>query len=152
MDALLGVFEHSALATLFRTSRWAYAGLSATHLLGIAMLVGGILPLDLRLVGAWPSIARRDVARILVCTTSVGLALAMVTGLVLFSVRAQEYARLPVFWAKMALIATGALSALLAHRRHGLWLERGQRLARIGFASSACWLATLVMGRLIAFM
>ena len=152
MEALLGAFEHSTLATTLRASRWAYAGLSATHILGIALLVGGILPLDLRLLGAWPTIARRDVARVLVRTAAAGLALAMITGILLFSVRATEYASLPIFWAKMALIATGALSALLAHRRHGIWLDRGHRLARLGLASSACWLATLLTGRLIAFM
>jgi hypothetical protein len=40
MEHLLAMLEATAPAQYFRTSRWAYAGVSGAHVLGIALLVG----------------------------------------------------------------------------------------------------------------
>ena len=153
MDAILTAIEQSYLASLLRTSRWGYAALNATHIAGIAILVGGILPLDLRLMGFWSTVDRRNLARVLVPTAATGVAMVLVTGLLLFSVRAKEYAGLPLFWAKISIVIVGVTSAILTHLRHGLWLDRrGEtNLAHAGLASMACWIAALFTGRLIAF-
>lgn len=139
--------------TFFRHSRWGYAFLNACHILGVGLLVGGILPLDLRLLGAWPKIPLGTLTRVLVPTAATGLALAVITGTLLFSVRAPEYAELSVFRLKMMLVATGAISALAMHLRHGLWLESATRrhMALAGLVSMACWIGALAAGRLIAF-
>jgi len=153
MDGLLAVLSQSDIATYLRFSRWGYAAVNTTHVFGIALLVGAIVPLDLRLMGAWPGIAHRDLTRVLVPVAGVGLTLAVVTGALLFGVRADEYAGLGVFWAKMALLAVGAVSALSAHLWFGRWLETASRrqLFRIGAVSLICWVGVLVAGRMIAF-
>jgi len=153
MDGLLTVLSQSEIATYLRFSRWGYAAVNTTHVLGIAFLVGAIVPLDLRLMGAWPGIAHRDLARVLVPMAGVGLTLAVVTGALLFSVRAGEYDDLIVFWIKMALLSFGAMSAFIAHLRFGRWLETAssRQLFRIGAVSMICWLGVLVAGRMIAF-
>lgn len=153
MDGLLTALSQSDVATYLRFSRWAYAAVNTTHVLGIALLVGASIPLDLRLMGAWPGVSHRDLARVLVPVAVAGLAIAMVSGLLLFSVRAGEYAGLELFWIKMTLLGLGASAALLAHLRFGRWLETASppQLFRIGAVSIVCWLGVLVAGRMIAF-
>ncbi|MCZ8151816.1 MAG: hypothetical protein O9292_05415, partial [Rhodobacteraceae bacterium] len=41
------------IASLLRGSGTAYLLVNATHILGLALLIGSILPLDLRLAGAF---------------------------------------------------------------------------------------------------
>ena len=82
------------------------------------------------------------------------MTIALVTGALLFSVRAVEYAGLLVFRVKMSLVLLGIISAVLAHVRHGIWLGRSNRtsLPEVGLASILCWASALVAGRLIAFV
>jgi hypothetical protein len=100
-------------------SRWGYAALSASHILALAMLVGATLPLNLRLLGLWPRIEVATLARVLVPVAATGLALAILTGLALFSVRAGEYAALSVLHVKVALVTIGGAAAIWAHVRYG---------------------------------
>jgi len=154
VDGLLADIALSDLATAFRRSRWLYAAANTAHITGIALLVGAILPLDLRFMGVWKSIPRGALVRVLVPTAAAGLALTVAAGLLLFAVRAPEYAGHPVFQVKLALITVGAGSAIATHIVHGLWLPRAgdALLAKVGALSMTCWLGALVAGRLIAFV
>lgn len=82
-----------------------------------------------------------------------GLAIAVLAGLLLFSIRAREYADLEVFQLKLALIVIGTLSALRLHGGHGLSLKTAgeRRLAVHAGISCLCWLGALACGRFIAF-
>ncbi len=154
MEGLLADLALSDLATAFRRSRWLYAAANTAHITGIALLVGAILPLDLRFLGLWKSIPRGALVRVLVPTAAGGLALTATAGLLLFAVRAPEYAAHPVFQVKLALITIGATSAVATHLVHGLWLPKAgdALLAKVGALSMTCWLGALVAGRLIAFV
>jgi putative copper export protein len=81
-----------------------------------------------------------------------GLILAVVTGFLLFSVRAEEYATNPLFLPKMALIVVGVASAISAHRSGQFddMAVRG-RAKLHGALSMSAWLGALACGRLIAF-
>lgn len=154
MEALLAALEASGIATYLRSARWGYAAVNGAHVLGIAVLVGAILPLDLRLLGFWRGIERGVLVRVLAPTAACGLVLAVVAGVLLFSVRAGEYAALTVFQVKLALIVLGTLSALGAHLRYGGSLQGAPAGALRGTAvvSLLCWLGALTCGRLIAFV
>lgn len=155
MDALLAAIEATGLAQTLRVSRWGYAAVSTGHVLGIALLVGSAVPMSLRLLGLWRQrLAVTALVPVLAAVAATGLVLAATTGALLFSVRAGEYAALPVLWLKLGLIAIGVGSALLLHGRHGWDLAtagRG-RLAAAGAISLGCWLGALTCGRLIAFL
>lgn len=154
MEALLSALEGSELALSLRFSRFGYAAVSATHILGIALLVGSIVPLNLRLLGLWPSVPLGPLVRVLVPVAATGLAIAILAGLLLFSIRASEYAALSVFRLKLLLILAGAGSALLLHLRHRWLLEIASptRLRRAAILSLLCWLSAIGAGRLIAFL
>jgi hypothetical protein len=153
MEGLLAAIEATGPAEYLRASRWGYAAVNGLHILGIALLVGAIVPLNLRLLGVWRGAPRAMLARVLVPVAATGLALAVTAGAFLFSTRAQEYAGIGFLQAKLALVATGAVAAVLLHRAHGLALERAsrRRLALHAVVSTACWLGALACGRLIAF-
>jgi hypothetical protein len=98
-------------------------------------------------------VPRRALVRLLVPVAATGLALAAAAGILLFSVRAREYAEIGFLQVKLALVATGVLAALALHLRHGFLLESAGegRLAGHAAVSMTCWLGALVCGRFIAF-
>lgn len=151
---IFAAIEASEVARMMRFSRWAYAFVNTGHVLGIALLVGGIVPLDLRLLGLWRDTALAPLARILTRTAAAGLALALATGLLLFSARPVEYAALSVFQAKLLLVLLGTGSALAIHAAFGAQLAKApERLKRLaGVVSLISWIGALVAGRMIAFL
>jgi hypothetical protein len=149
VDEVLAALQAMPFAQYLRTSRWGYAALNTTHVFGIAILVGAILPLDLRLLGFWPQTSRADLVPVAVA----GLVLAAVTGPLLFAMRAEEYAALATFRLKLVFIALGIAGALILHRAYGLALDGAsdRRVAVHAALSLVCWLGALVCGRFIAF-
>jgi hypothetical protein len=154
VEAILAAIEATAVAQHLRVARWEYAAVNAAHILGFAMLVGGILPLDLRLLGAWRGVPHTVLAKVLVPMAAFGLALAIVTGLLLFSIRAREYGALGIFQIKLALVAVGASAALVGHWAHGPSFEHAsyRQMAVHAAISMTCWLGVLACGRLIPFV
>lgn len=153
MEAFLGALEATAIAETLRGARWGYAAVNASHIFGIALLVGATLPLDLHLLGLWRSVPRAPLVRVLVPVAATGLLIAVVAGSLLFIVRAREYAGIEFLQAKLALVTIGTLAALTLHRRHGRLLQRAAEatLVRHALLSMTCWIGALVCGRLIAF-
>ena len=154
MDWFLSGIEAIPLAQYLRTSRWGYAAVGTLHVLGIALVVGAIMPLNLRLLGFWPNVPLAPLARLLVPIAAAGLLLAVVAGVLLFSVRAGEYAALTIFRLKLVLVALGILAALELHRVYGMSIEAASPARRAGHAimSMTCWLGALICGRMIAFV
>ena len=153
MEALLAAFEGTALAQTLRSSRWGYAAVNAAHIFAIALLIGSVVPLNLRLLGVWRGISREMVVRVLAPVAASGLILALLTGPLLFSVRAQEYSGIGFLQLKLGFIAVGVLSTLALCWTHGFLLKDAprSRLAGHAIVSSVCWLGALGCGRLIAF-
>ena len=154
MEGLLSALEALPPIEALRFSRWFYAVVNTGQVLGVAMLVGGAVPLSLRLLGGWPDVGREGIVRILAATAGFGLALAVSTGFLLFATRATEYAVHPVFPVKIAFVLLGAASALHSHWRYGWRLEGASTAAlrRAGVISFAAWVVALVLGRLVAFV
>ncbi|MBE0531141.1 MAG: hypothetical protein IH626_09950 [Rhodospirillales bacterium] len=153
---LLAGIEGSVLATALRGSTWVYPLVNAGHIIGIALLFGAIVPVDLRLIGVWREVPLALFLRVLVPVAAAGLAVAAVFGLLLFAANAKDYVASGFFLAKMAMLALGIANALTFHalRRRHVPDDPGrdfswQRL--IGATSLAVWLAVIVLGRLIGY-
>ncbi len=153
MEALFAALEGTTLAQSLRSSRWLYAGVNAAHIFAIALLVGSVVPLNLRLLGVWRGISREAVVRVLAPVAAAGLVLALLTGPLLFAVRAREYSDIGFLQFKLIFIAVGVLSTLALCRAHGFLLKDAPRARLAGHAilSTVCWSGALVCGRLIAF-
>ncbi|WP_022728638.1 hypothetical protein [Fodinicurvata sediminis] len=157
LTALLELLRDSGPAVFLRGGRWSYGLVNGAHILGLALLGGAILPLDLRLAGLWRSEPAERLARVLLPVAMTGLGLAVATGLLLFSVRPFEYLANPFFLAKLALVALAVANALWL-RLSPDWRtlrEDGRvsrRLAAAGLVSLLLWIAALFCGRLVAFV
>ncbi|PXX89555.1 hypothetical protein DIT71_13570 [Marinobacter vulgaris] len=157
-QALVSV-ENLAFVSALRNSTYMYPLVNAGHILGISMLVGGIVPLDLRLLGLWrhyPVMVFVDVLRV---TSAIGLGFAVVCGVLLFATAAVDYAASLLFQAKMALVLLGVSNALIL----GRVLKRQDIRSfpmkapmpfslRAGAALSlVAWLSALLLGRLLGY-
>lgn len=151
MDWLLVLIEQSPPAHWLRYSRWGYASVNTLHVLGIALLVGAIVPLDLRLLGWRPRLSIQVLAGLLLPTATGGLLLALVTGAWLFSSRASEYAGQPLFLLKLSLILL-ALGNALASLRVGTAQATPTQRHFFAGASLFLWLAVLFAGRWLGFV
>src|SRR5687767_6095513 len=102
---MLEALEQAAPMVALRESTLAFPLVNALHIIGIALLFGSIVALDLRLLG-W----RRDagtpeaLTRLLVPVAIGGLILAIPAGLLMFATDARAYADSPLFQAKMAIV------------------------------------------------
>ena len=152
MEPILEWLAQTDIATYFRNSRWGFAAANTAHIFGISILFGSVLTLDLRLLGLWRKSPLAPFSYALPRIAAVGLALAIITGLLLFSVRPSEYAALGIFRIKLALICLGFLAALLAHARGSLHNDNRRQQMVTGAVSIFCWAGALICGRLIAFM
>ena len=83
--------------------------------MAIGTLLGAIVALDLRLLGAARLVPVLPLARYLPKVAGSGLALAMLTGLLLFAVQPFDYVENRAFLLKITLVAVGTLHALLVH-------------------------------------
>jgi hypothetical protein len=154
----LAGLEATAFATALRNSVWTYPLVNAGHIAGIALLVGSIVPLDLRLLGAWRSVPLAPLWRVLTRTAAVGLALAAVFGALLFITRATEYAVSGFFLTKMAIVAAATVNALLLRTgarddlmNAGPGARPSRRMRLAGAFSLAAWLTALTLGRLVGY-
>lgn len=157
LETLADMLASLPFAAPLRRSVWSYALVNAAHILGIGLLLGAILPLDLRLMGwrSGPPIA--TLAPFLSRVAATGLALAVVTGVMLLSVQPAEYLPMTAFRVKLLLIAL-ALANLTALHLNPSWRAvktGGPLTGKVRWAaavSALCWLAVLVAGRAIGFL
>ncbi|MBY2936975.1 DUF6644 family protein [Rhizobium leguminosarum] len=144
-------------AVALRRSGTLYMFVNAAHILAIGLLLGAILPLDLRLAGFFRKVPVEIVAPFLSRAAGVGLAAAIVTGFCLFSVRAVEYAGNSAFLAKLGLIALGILNLSIVHLGRGWQMVLSLGIVRPGLRfsaalSAAIWIAAVIAGRWIGFL
>jgi hypothetical protein len=144
------------VAGFLRGSATAYLLVNAAHILGLGLLLGAILPLDLRLAGLFRRAPLAVLGPFLVRVAAAGLALAAATGLLLFSVRPAEYLANPAFLAKLGLLALALATVALQHAagvRAAFAAGRAGPATRLRAGlSAALWLGVLVAGRSIGFV
>ena len=135
----------------------AYLVVNAAHILGIGLLLGAILPLDLLLLRSTRGRDLPTLGPFLVRVAAMGTALAVTTGLWLFSVKPVEYAENPAFLLKVALLVLAICNIALQH--HGGHFDAALRSGRpsvqvriLAAISAILWLSVLVVGRWIGFV
>lgn len=144
-------------AVLLQRSDTLYLLVNAAHIAAIGLLLGTIVSLDLRMLGAFRAVPLAVLAPFLSRMAASGLALAILTGFLLFCVSPIEYAANPAFLTKIGLVALGVLNALWLHagaRWRGVSSDaRLSTAARLhALASLMLWLGAVVAGRWIGFL
>ena len=132
-------------AVLLRGSGTAWLLVDAAHILGVGLLVGAIVPLDLRLLGLFRALPLALIAPFLSRAAAAGAALAFATGLWLFSMKPAEYLANGAFLWKAALLALALANVALQHANRGY--AQARRRARCGRqCASPPWLILLWLG------
>ncbi len=130
---------------------WAYPALEVAHLIGIALLLGNLVLLELRVLGAAPALPLPALARAALGVALCGFGLAATSGLLMFASQPLDLLANRVFTLKMLLLAAAASNAAWFHGRGSL-----QRLDGVAKAqtvlSLGLWLAVLTCGRFIAYV
>lgn len=144
-------------AALLQRSGTLYLLVNAAHIAALGLLVGTIVSLDLRMLGAFRAVPLAVLAPFLSRMAAGGLGLAILTGFLLFCVRPEEYAANPAFLAKIGLVALGVLNALWLHAgRHWQGVLSGEPAHAVARAhalvSLLLWLGAVVAGRWIGFL
>lgn len=148
--------EASPLGDWMRSSSLAYPIANVVHVLGLVLLVGPIVLLDLRLLGFGQALPLPPVSRAVTASAVAGLVLLAGAGILMFAADAGPLIRNGIMQAKLWVIAFGLANALLFR---ALWNERLARwdaepplVGRIqALASIALWLSAGALGRWIAY-
>ena len=160
MPDWLAWLEASALVDFVRNSGpYTYGIVNLFHVFGIALLFGAIALLDLRLLGVWKSVPIGVLAKPVVPSAGVGLTLAPLSGITLFSVQATEYYFNPFLYLKFGVLIFGIVNVAALHSsaswraiRNAETSSAGRvRLALGGAVSLTCWITVVTAGRMIAY-
>lgn len=160
LTAFLFWLEASPLGVFTRgLGVWSYGILNLVHILGIVMLFGAILLLDLRLLGLWRGVPLTALSRPTVSLAVTGFFIAVASGIPMLAVKAGDYAGNPFLLIKFPAIALALVNIWLIHRSRA-WrahktraLDRRERrqLAFGASASLALWLTAITGGRMIGY-
>lgn len=137
--------------TALRSHVWAYPALEVVHIVGIALLLGNLVLLELRVFGWGATIAPRDLARLSLSLALCGFGLAALSGLVMFATQPQELLSNRAFTLKMLLLMLAACNAAWFHGRGSLARLDGLARAQM-LLSTLIWLAVVACGRWIAYL
>jgi hypothetical protein len=134
-----------------------YPFVSAAHILSLALLVGAITVLDLRLLGAFRATPVAHLAGPLTRVAGWGLVFAVLTGFLLFSVQPGHYLGNTAFLAKLALVTIGILNVWWVHGPAARLppLRDGPVPGRLRLAAAvslSVWFCAVLAGRWIAFL
>jgi hypothetical protein len=132
--------------------------IESVHVLGIGLMAGTLITVDLRVIGAtFRQEPVRRIAQTLLPYTWAGFALMAATGLPLFAAESVKLIHNPAFLVKLVLLALAGVNALLFHltvyRKVDEWgsTPTAPLPARLLAGMSAVlWLSVIVAGRLIA--
>jgi hypothetical protein len=157
--SILASFESSFLAATMRNSLYLFPLIESAHVVGLAMMVGTIAILDLRLLGI--ASTRRPVSRVasdVLRWSWTAFALTVATGLLMFITNADVYYHNLYFRLKMALLVLAGLNVLafeLSVRRSLHRWDKDRAAPPAGRTAAAVslilWVGIIFMGRWIGF-
>jgi hypothetical protein len=138
---------------------WSYGVINLVHILGIILLFGSILILDVRLLGAWRQIPLAALSRPTTTMAQVGFILAVCSGIPMITVKSTDYIGNPFLLIKFPAIALALVNVWLVHRSQA-WQEHRVRALmpaerrRLAFGASLSllfWLTAISAGRMIGY-
>jgi len=156
----LGWLEASSLGAFTRSlGVWSYGVINLVHILGIILLFGSILILDLRMLGAWRQIPLSVLSRPTTRMAQIGFVVAVCAGIPMITVKTTDYIGNPFLLIKFPAIALALLNVWLVHRTEAWRAHRVRALMpseirrlKIGAVLSlAFWLTAITSGRMIGY-
>ncbi len=155
----LAAIEQLPLAVAMRHDLWLYPIVEIVHIIGFVTLVGGIVVLDLRLLGLSRGLPVRALARHVLPWSIGALLLIVPSGLLMFIAHAGDFVGNTAFIIKMVLLLCAGANAAAFHagafRGAASW-DAGSDVpvaAKLhALASLLIWAGVLACGRLLAYI
>ena len=145
--------EQTWIGQSIRESLWLFPGIEAVHLLGLAILGGSVLVVDLRLLGA--GLTRATIPAVLSSARPWflgSLVLMFATGIPLFLSEAIKCYYNTSFWVKMCALAIGIVFTFGVRNRVAMRRDAPRwATAFVGAISLTVWFTVAAAGRWIGF-
>jgi hypothetical protein len=155
---LVGAIEASAVNNWILSSQWLWPGLEILHFIGLSLLLGSMLVVDLRLAGLLRQIDVRIVHRLLPWAT-IGFLVNLVSGVLFFLGDPARYSVNIGFQVKMVLVLIAGLNALWFFWKLNPQIPQWPAHADtppaakvVAVVSLGAWFAVLLLGRLIPYI
>ncbi len=133
------------------THPWAYPVLETIHLLGLALLIGNLFLVELRVWGLGAALDIHRLSALCLPVVATGAFLCVASGLLMFASQPAELLANRVFTVKMLLLAVAACNAVWFHLRGSL-ARLDARARASALASMLIWVAIVSLGRWIAYV
>jgi hypothetical protein len=158
MNELLSWMETSALGQLMRDSVWLFPAAEILHFVGLSLLIGSVLVVDLRLLGVIRMVSYQAVYKFLPLSL-IGFGINLFTGVLFCFTDPFRYYPNLAFRIKLVLILLAGLNALwfklaVFAKSVDLSAEDSVGLAAkiIALFSVLIWFSVIVLGRLIPYL
>jgi hypothetical protein len=156
---LIAALEASGLATGIRNSLYLFPLIESAHVVGLTMVFGTILIIDLRLLGlASTQRTFTAIASDVFKWTWLAFVVTVMTGALMFVTNASTYYNSAYFRAKMALLVLSGLNMLAfeltARRSVHIWDRQAVAPAAgraVAVLSLAIWIGVIFLGRWVGF-
>ena len=129
---------------------YAYPALEVVHLVGLALVLGNLVLVELRVFGLGATLPAPELARLSLILVAVGFGLLVLSGILMFATQAQELLASRSFVVKMSLMSLALCNAAWFHARGGLRLLDGTARMQM-VISTLLWLSVIAAGRWIAY-
>jgi hypothetical protein len=158
IGALLRWLEDTDAAVYIAQSDWAFPIIETIHVIAIALVIGTVSVVDLRILG-WASAGRpyRQIAIEVLPWTWAAFCAAVLTGGLLFASQATEYFGNTAFRIKLILLALAGINMMTFEfviARDPAW-DRDVLTSRFGKIAAAIsltlWISIVFFGRRIGF-
>jgi hypothetical protein len=159
LDAVWKWLETGAVGTQVSQSPWMFPAIETIHVIAIALVVGSIAVLDLRLLDrSWKVRAVTELTLDVLPWTWSSFAVAVVSGFLMFTSAATKYAHDIPFRLKMVLLVLAGVNMLVFHRYTYRTIPAWDRAtptpraAKIaGGLSLLFWIGVVTCGRWVGF-
>ena len=148
----------SALNGLVMDNRFVFPMLEMAHFMGLCLLFGSLLVVDLRVIGLARTVPINRV-NIFVRFALIGFAINLVTGLFFLAGDSDRYLVNYAFWAKMGVIGLAGLNTAYFVRRIKPQMDAGIASADltggahvVAWLSLTFWSCVIILGRFIPYV
>lgn len=157
-ESTIVFLKGTALAHWVVNTPWVWPTAEALHFLGLALLVGTIAPLDVRLLGFMKSVPIAAL-KTLVPWAVAGFVINLVTGMLFFVAAPDQYMHNLSWWFKVLFLAIAGVNMLLfetTQQSRIQAMEPGDdtpaACKAIGGVSLVSWLMVVYWGRMLPFL
>ena len=159
IETLTNQIMASQLSQWIQATYWLWPVLEIIHFFGLTLLMGGLIIVDLRMIGFFPTINLQGVKKLLPFVIF-GFLLNLITGILFVYGDPSRYAINIGFQIKLILILLAGCNAAIYHFKvEGYALELVSSSIRppltiklVGLTSLSLWTGVLLLGRLIPYV